>query len=426
MKTQPGLDPAIASNSIATASDAEIAAQSTTGQAAASLQWQDAGAASLSIASKHKKSAHNVSTEPSVSGSGYAAMHKWRRSPQVKPTELTRFFQQTASLLQAGIPLGRALEILHDSAHSKDLAQLSRSVGAEILGGHPLSDALQPALGNTEQYAVALIRVGEQCGRLEAVLTRLANDREKAKTLRRRVTKAMTQPSLVFLTAIGVTAILLAKVVPQFELMFQSFDKELPALTQLVIQASMVMRDFGLPVLGFGIMLTVVLRILQSQNSKARMASHRLLCGLPLFGPLVRDYNIARFAVTLLTAYASGVTVVEALSLARATTTNRCYANAIEALSEVITQGQSLYTSMATEPLFPPLLCQIVRIGEETGSLENMLAKASAHYTTSVDDQVDRILQFIEPGLMIFLGVFVGGLILALYMPIFQMGAVLG
>ena len=283
------------------------------------------------------------------------------------------------------------------------------------------SDVLERFSG--EEFVLGLPAT-DQAGALETMLDRLATYKEKTEALKAKIKKAMTYPIAVLVVAFIVTAILLIKVVPQFESMFTSFGGELPAFTQVVVAMSEWAREWWF--IGLGVIVAAIFSIKQAlkRSDKFAYLVDKYLLRAPIVGPIVTNSAIARYCRTLSTTFAAGVPLVEALGSAAGAAGNRLYYDAIKLIQDDVATGQQLQFSMRASGLFPNMVVQMVSIGEESGALDEMLHKAANHYEEAVDNSVDNLTSLMEPMIMSFLGVLIGGLVIAMYLPIFQMGSV--
>jgi len=270
------------------------------------------------------------------------------------------------------------------------------------------------------------VESGEQAGALETMLDRVAIYKEKNESVKKKVRKAVKYPITILIIAGIVTAILLIKVVPVFANMFASFGADLPLPTQVVMNISNAVTENGIYILAVIVIITFSYQQAHQRSLKFRQNMQRIALKLPVFGDIIRISSIARYARTLSTTFAAGVPLVEALDSAAGASGNIVFETAIYNIRNEVTSGSELAGSMKAEGVFPAMLIQMVSIGEQAGALDEMLAKAAAIYEEEVDTQVDGLTSMMEPMIMAFLGVVVGGLIVSMYLPIFQMGAVVG
>lgn len=345
-------------------------------------------------------------------------------SAKITPADIAVFARQMATMMQAGVPLVQSFEIIAQGYSNKPMQRMVLGIKAEVEGGVSLSAALAKQPLYFDPLFVNLVAAGEQSGSLETMLDKLATYKEKTEALKAKVKKALFYPIAIVIVALIVTTILLVFVVPQFESLFDGFGADLPALTQFVINLSEFMQDWWWIIGGSiaGIIYTV-LRI-KKTSPKMQEAFDRIALRLPVFGDITTKSAIARFSRTLETMSAAGVPLVEAMESVAGACGNIIYYKASIKIKDEVSQGTQLQTSMRNTGLFSNMVIQMVSIGEESGSLDNMLAKVADFYETEVDNAVDSLTSLLEPIIMAVLGVLVGGLIVAMYLPIFKLGAV--
>ncbi len=343
---------------------------------------------------------------------------------KIKPADIAIFARQMATMMQAGVPLVQSFEIIGQGNDNKSMQKLIFEIKVAVEGGVPLAEALSKHPLYFDALFVNLVSAGEQSGALESMLDKLATYKEKTEALKAKVKKALFYPIAVLVVAFVVTAILLVFVVPQFEELFQSFGADLPALTQVVINLSKFMQAWWWVIaLGIGGSIYLVLRI-KKTSPKMQEAFDRIALKAPVIGDIATKSAIARFSRTLETMSAAGVPLVEAMDSVAGATGNIIYYRASIKIRDEVSQGTQLQTSMRNTGLFPNMAIQMVSIGEEAGSLDDMLAKVADFYETEVDNAVDALTSLLEPLIMAVLGVLVGGLIIAMYLPIFKLGSV--
>jgi type IV pilus assembly protein PilC len=344
----------------------------------------------------------------------------------IKPADIALFTRQLATMMRAGVPLVQSFEIVADGVDKPKVADLIRSIRGDVAGGSNFASALRKHPLYFDDLFCNLVDAGEQSGSLETMLDRIATYKEKTESLKAKVKKAMTYPIAVVVVAIVVTGILLIKVVPQFEQVFAGFGAELPAFTQFVIGISEFVQAWWLAILA-GIIGSVVGFIAIRKRSKPlRDAIDRFALKVPIAGNIIEKSAVARFARTLSTTFAAGVPLVDALNSVAGATGNSVFVDATLKVRDDVSTGQQLNFSMKSTGVFPNMVVQMVAIGEEAGALDSMLDKAASYYEEQVDNLVDNLTALMEPMIMSVLGVLVGGLIIAMYLPIFQLGAVVG
>ena len=341
-----------------------------------------------------------------------------------KPADIALFTRQMATMLRAGVPLVQAFDIVADGFDNPGVAGLIRAVRAEVSAGAGLATALRAHPREFDALYCNLVDAGEQAGALEAMLDRIATYQEKTQSLKARVRKALTYPAAVIIVALVVSGILLIEVVPQFQEIFSGFGADLPPFTLFVIGISEGLREWW-PLVCGGFTVAVAGSILTHRRSPAfRTLCDRLTLKLPVFGGIVEKSAVARYARTLATTFAAGVPLVDALRSVAGTTGNSVYQQAVGGLRDSVSTGQPLYVSMRQSGVFPNMVVQMVAVGEEAGALDDMLSKSADYYEEQVDDAVDNLTSLLEPLIMAILGVLVGGLVIAMYLPVFQLGAV--
>ena len=327
-----------------------------------------------------------------------------------------------ATMLKAGVPLLQALDIIAEGFDNPRMRGLLEDLRQDVMAGSSLTTALRKKPQHFDELYCNLIDAGEQAGALDTLLERVASYREKTQRLKARVRKAMTYPLAVLLVAVIVSAILLLKVVPQFEVMFQGFGAELPALTRGVIGLAEFLRHSGWLLLGG--LLAAALGVHQTQRRSPRFRDwlQTRWLDLPVVGPLLRKSAVARYARTLSTTFAAGVPLLEALNSVAGATGNRVFKQAVLVIRQDVCSGMQLHVAMRNSGVFPNLAIQMTAIGEESGALDDMLGNVASYYEDEVETLVDHLTSLLEPLIMAVLGVIVGGLVIAMYLPIFQLG----
>jgi len=338
--------------------------------------------------------------------------------------DIAIFARQIATMMQAGVPLVQSFEIIGQGNDKASMQKLILGIKSEVEGGVSLAESLAKYPLYFDQLFINLVNAGEQSGALETMLDKLATYKEKTEALKAKVKKALFYPIAVLVVAFIVTVILLVFVVPQFEELFQSFGADLPALTVFVIRLSEFMQSYWYIIAGaIGGSIWLLLRI-KKTSPKMQEAFDRYALKAPVIGDITTKSAIARYARTLETMSAAGVPLVEAMDSVAGACGNIVYYNASMKIKDEVSQGTQLQTSMRNTGLFPNMAIQMVSIGEEAGSLDAMLAKVADFYETEVDNAVDALTSLLEPIIMAVLGVLVGGLIIAMYLPIFKLGSV--
>lgn len=341
----------------------------------------------------------------------------------VKSEDLTLFTRQMSTLVSAGIPLVQSLSIVADTVPNTPLYNLVQKIRLDVESGTSFSNALKKHPGAFDELYCGLIETGEHSGTLDTMLDRIALYQEKTETLKRKVKKALYYPIAVLIIATIVSTILLVKVVPTFKDMFTSSGAELPEFTQFVLNVSEIIQDYGFYILGVLILAVVLFIYFYRTNTLFNHSIQRLSLKLPIVGPILQKTALARFTRTLSTTTASGVPLMEALDAVSRAAGNIVYTQAIQKIKEGLSTGQQMRMAMRKLSIFPPMVVQMIGIGEESGALESMLGKLAVIYEEEVDTQVDGLTTLLEPLIMVILGVIVGGLVIAMYLPIFKMGA---
>ena len=343
---------------------------------------------------------------------------------KVQPEDIALFSRQLATMLAAGIPLVQAFEIVGAGNDKPAVQKLILDIKADIEGGSSLHESLGKHPLYFDDLYVNLVEAGEQAGALEGLLDKIATYKEKTEALKKKVKKALMYPAAVLIVAVIVTVILLIFVIPQFESLFKGFGAELPAFTQFVINMSRWLQRNGvfLAVVLFG--AGYAFFYFKKRSKKMRELLDRMMLKLPIIGPILNKAAIARYARTLSTMFAAGVPLVEALESVAGATGNIVYENAVMRMREEVATGQRLQQAMENTGLFPNMVIQMIAVGEEAGALDEMSSKVATFYETDVDNAVDSMSSLLEPMIMAILGVLVGGLVIAMYLPIFKLGAV--
>ncbi|MDS1309432.1 type II secretion system F family protein [Marinobacter xiaoshiensis] len=347
-------------------------------------------------------------------------------SKKITPFDIAMLTRQLATMMKAGVPLVQSFDIVADGLENKGLQELVMSIRNDISSGTSFAGSLRKHPRHFDNLYCNLVDSGEKAGALEQMLDRIALYLEKTELLKKKVKKAMTYPISVIVVAIVVTAILLVKVVPQFESMFSGFGAELPVFTQMVVGLSEWMQTWW-----FIVLLGIIGSIFLFKEAKRRSLKFsdivdKYVLKLPIVGEILDKSAVAKFGRVLSTTFAAGVPLVDALDSVAGATGNAVYRDAIDRIKNDVSSGTQLQASMRQQDVFPVMAVQLTAIGEESGNLDEMLEKVAVHYEAVVDDMVDNLTALMEPMIMAVLGVLVGGLIIAMYLPIFQMGQVVG
>ena len=344
---------------------------------------------------------------------------------KITTKDITVFSRQLATMVSAGVPLVQSFDIIARGNEKPAMQRLVLAVKADVEGGSSLAEALRRHPRQFDKLFCSLIQAGEQAGILENLLNKIALYKEKTEAIKGKIKKAMFDPTAVILVALIITVILLVFVVPQFEDLFSSFGGDLPAATRFVIGLSeFVQAQWNWLLLG-AVAAGVAFVQAKRRSQPFNELLDRLVLQVPVFGGILRKSIIARFARTLSTMFAAGVPLVEGLESVAGAAGNSLYYTGILRVREEVATGQRLQTAMQQTRLFPSMVVQMVAIGEESGSLDSMLAKVADFYEEEVDDAVSGLSSLIEPIIMAVLGLLIGGLVVSMYLPIFKMGQII-
>lgn len=343
---------------------------------------------------------------------------------KISPMDIAVFARQMATMMKAGVPLVQAFDIVADGLENPNLRKLVLTIRDSVAAGGGFAPSLREHPKYFDELFCNLVDAGEQAGALETMLDRIATYKEKTEKLKAKIKKALTYPIAVIVVAAIVTGILLVKVVPQFAETFSSFGAKLPAFTLFVLHLSELTQEYWLFIL-LGIAGGLFALKEATRRSKAfAYLVDRYILKIPVIGQIIYLSVMARFARTLSTTFAAGVPLIEALTSVAGAAGNQIYADAIFKVREDVSTGIQLNTALKTRGIFPTLLIQMSAIGEESGALDAMLDKVATYYEEAVDNTVDSLTSLLEPMIMSVLGVLVGGLMIAMYLPIFQLGQV--
>jgi type IV pilus assembly protein PilC len=339
----------------------------------------------------------------------------------IKPMDICIFTRQLATMMKAGVPLVQSFDIVGEGLENANMKTLVNTIKNDVASGTGLAPSLAKHPRFFDDLYCSLVASGETSGTLEVMLDRVATYKEKTEQLKGKIKKAMTYPTAVIIVALIVTGILLVKVVPQFAETFRNFGSELPAFTLFVLNISNFAQDWWYIIL-IGIIATVYLfKEIKMRSVPFSEFLDRMALKAPVVGDIVFNAVVARFSRTLATTFAAGVPLVEALDSTAGAAGNSVYAKAIRQIRDDVTTG----VSVKSTGLFPTMLLQMISIGEESGSLDEMLDKVANHYEDMVDNAVDSLSSLMEPIIMSILGILVGGLMIAMYLPIFMLGSVI-
>ena len=344
---------------------------------------------------------------------------------KVNQRAIAVFTRQLATMIDAGLPLVQSLEILSSQQEAKLFKNIIREIREDVEGGSTFAGALKKHPATFNELYTNLVVAGEEGGILDTILTRLANYIEKSEALKKKVKSALIYPATIVGVALIVVAILMIFVIPVFETLFKSAGQNLPLPTLIVLTLSKLIKKYVVILIPAFILLFYMARkYYQTQNGRAVI--DRLILKLPVFGPLLRKIAVARFSRTLGTLVSSGVPILDGLTIVSRTSGNKTIETAILSARASIREGETIAEPLNRSKIFPPMVIQMISVGESTGALDNMLSKIAEFYEEEVDIAVANLTSLLEPFLMIFLGVVIGGVVIAMYLPIFQMASAVG
>ena len=344
---------------------------------------------------------------------------------RVKEKDVVVFARIFATMINAGLPLIQCLELLGRQEQNKTFAKVINSIREDIEGGSTLTDALKKFPKIFDDLFVNLVAAGESGGILDVILQRLSGYMEKAMKLKSKVKGAMTYPISVLVISIGVVAVLLLKVIPVFQTMFQGMGSTLPGPTQFLVDASQFAQDYFLYMVAMGVAIVFGFKRYYA-TEKGTLVVDSLILKSPVFGPLLKKVAVAKFTRTLSTMMTSGVPIMEGLGIVSKTAGNKIIEIALMKTRQSISEGKTIAEPLMETDIFPPMVVQMIAVGEATGALDTMLSKIADFYDDEVDAAVGAMTALLEPFMMVFLGGVVGGMIIAMYLPIFQMAAAAG
>ena len=347
-----------------------------------------------------------------------------RSGGKVNAGDIAIFSRQLATMIAAGIPLVQAFEIVGNGHEKGAMQKLILDIKADVEGGTSLHEALARHPLYFDDLYVNLVEAGEHAGALESLLDKVATYKEKTESLRKKIKKALFYPAAVLAVAVIVTTVLLIFVIPQFESLYKGFGADLPAFTQAVINLSRYVQHDGIYIAIVVGAIVYAFMYLKKRSRALREFLDRLSLKIPIIGPILNKAAIARYARTLSTMFAAGVPLVEALDSVSGATGNVVYENAVLRMRDEVATGQRLQRAMEATGLFPIMVNQMIAVGEESGSLDEMSGKVATFYEAEVDNAVDAMSSLLEPLIMLILGVLVGSLVIAMYLPIFNLGKV--
>ncbi len=342
---------------------------------------------------------------------------------KIKPKDVAVFTRQLSTMIAAGIPVAQAFDIVGKGHENPSMRELVNAIRQDIEGGTNMTEALGKYPLYFDSLYCNLVNAGEQAGILDTILDKLATYKEKIEAIKGKIKSALFYPTAVIVVAFIITSILMIFVIPQFESLFKGFGADLPAFTKLVMDISGTFRDYWYLIFGSIIGAVVFFSYSYKRSIKMQHTMDRLLLRAPIIGEIIKKATIARYARTLATMFAAGVPLVEALDSVAGATGNRVYYEGTMAIKADVTTGLQLQAAMDSTQLFPNMVVQMVAIGEESGELDSMLSKVADIYEQEVDDAVAGLSSLLEPIIMAFLGIVIGGLVIAMYLPIFKIAA---
>ena len=345
---------------------------------------------------------------------------------KIQPMDIAVVSRQIATMLSAGVPLVQSLELIAKSNEKASLRTLMTSIANDVSTGTPLSQALRAFPRNFDDLYCDLVDAGEQSGSLDTIYDRISTYKEKSEALKSKIKKAMFYPIAVLVVAGVVTLLLLLFVIPQFQDIFAGFGAELPAFTLFVLGISDFVQSYWYVIIGACMLAVFLFKRAHRSNEKVRNNTDKFVLKIPVIKTILNKAAVARFARTLSTTSAAGIPLVDALVSAAGASGNYVYRTAVNTMRSEVMGGMQINVAMKTTAAFPDMVSQMVMIGEESGDLDGMLSKVADIYEQQVDDAVDGLTSLLEPMIMVVLGVVVGGLIVAMYLPIFQLGSVIG
>jgi len=344
----------------------------------------------------------------------------FKKRAKIKANDLILFSRQLATMVNAGLPLVQGLDTLADQIENSSLKTLIRKLGDDVEGGESFSQALLKHQKVFSEFYVSMIRAGEESGTLDEILNRLATYLENSAKLARKVKSAMVYPAVVTGMSILVVMVLILKVVPTFKSIFDAFGGTLPLPTRVLIGTSEILKDYFLIVAGI---LAVIFFFLRKyvQTEKGRLQFDGLKLHIIIFGILLKKVALAKFARTLCTLIKSSVPILKALEIVGATSGNKVLEKTLSSVGIGVKEGETIAEPLGKSEFFPPMVVRMISVGEKTGALEDMLTKIADFYESEVDAAVDGLTSVIEPVLICFLGIIIGGIVIAMFLPILKM-----
>ncbi|EKO3451388.1 type II secretion system F family protein [Vibrio fluvialis] len=349
-----------------------------------------------------------------------------RLTNRVKTKDVTILTRQLATMLTTGVPIVQALKLVGDNHRKAEMKSILAQITKGVEAGTPISKAMRTASTHFDALYVDLIQTGEQSGNLAEIFERLATYREKSEQLRAKVIKALIYPSMVILVALGVSYLMLTMVIPEFESMFKGFGAELPWFTQQILKLSHGVQAYSAGAFIASLGLVFGIKAARKKSFVVRLKTSQLSLRFPIIGGVLAKAAIAKFSRTLATSFSAGIPILASLKTTAKTAGNVHFETAIQDVHRHTAAGMPMYIAMRNTQAFPEMVLQMVMIGEESGKLDDMLNKVATIYEFEVDNTVDNLGKILEPLIIVFLGIVVGGLVVAMYLPIFNLMSVLG
>ncbi len=339
----------------------------------------------------------------------------------LKRGDITLLTRQIATMLQSGIPIIQTLQLIQNNHHKAELKSILLQLCLNLNSGLSLSKSLQVSSDYFDRFYINMIQVGEETGKLSEAFERVANYQQKSEKLRSKTVKAMIYPVTVIASAITVTTLMLIYVIPEFESIFNSFGAQLPWLTQQIVLSSQWLTRNGLTLLIIVLTIMFIFHRLIKRSTKFHLLTSRLYLQIPILGTVISKTTIAAFSSTLATCYSAGVPILSGILTASQSCQNLYYQQQIRTIQDSAASGMPIYLAMRQTDIFPEFVIQMVMIGEESGSLEVMLTRVSNIYEDEVSNTIDNLAEILEPLIIITLGTIIGGIVIAMYLPIFDL-----
>jgi len=345
--------------------------------------------------------------------------------PKVRQADIIIFCRQFSTMIDAGLPIIQCLDILYSQNENKTFKNILKEIKGNVESGQTFAEALKKYPKQFDDLFVNMIAAGEAGGILDSILRRLSAYMEKAAKLKAKIKGGMTYPIVTIVIAIIVIAIIMVFVIPVFEEMFEGMGGALPAPTQIVVNMSRFIKSNILYIIGFiGVLIFAIRRFYKTEKGQVLMDD--LFLKVPLFGPLIRKAAVSKFTRTMGTMLGSGVAILDALEIVAKTAGNKTIEKAVYETRSAISEGRTMSDPLSESGVFPSMVCQMIAVGESTGALDSMLTKIADFYDEEVDQAVENMTALIEPFMLVFLGVVIGGLVVSMYLPIFKMASALG